>query len=332
VEGAVTPASPERAPDRRGAERTLDRRGAERVLVELLGLEREISELDYVRRSDAMDRVSDAARRLGELAWSEGILTRAAMELGASSEFDRVLFSAVDDAQIVPLAIWDADGRSAGDDALEALTHTRIRLEYPLVEYEVAKRQAAEVVVVASAGARTPRPLADVLGWESYVVARLVAAGEMIGLLHADATRSRRLVGALDAEVAGRYAEELSGVFERAVLRHTLELHRAELASALQWMGARLSRLEDANELMRPRTAGGVGAALVRTADTLTPRELDVLRLLARGNTNLAIARALVVREGTVKYHVKNILRKLGATSRADAVAKFVRGAGEAAR
>jgi DNA-binding NarL/FixJ family response regulator len=167
-----------------------------------------------------------------------------------------------------------------------------------------------------------------VLGWESYVVARLVAAGEMIGLLHADATRSRRLVGALDAEVAGRYAEELSGVFERAVLRHTLELHRAELASALQWMGARLSRLEDANELMRPRAAG---AALVRTADTLTPRELDVLRLLARGNTNLAIARALVVREGTVKYHVKNILRKLGATSRADAVAKFVRAAGEAA-
>jgi DNA-binding CsgD family transcriptional regulator len=323
VEGAVTPTSPERTPDRRGAER---------VLVELLALEREISELDYVRRSDALDRVSDAARRLGELAWSEGILTRAAMELGASSEFDRVLFSAVDDAQIVPLAIWDADGRSAGDDALEALTHTRIRLEYPLVEYEVAKRQAAEVVVVASAGARTPRPLADVLGWESYVVARLVAAGEMIGLLHADATRSRRLVGALDAEVAGRYAEELSGVFERAVLRHTLELHRAELASALQWMGARLSRLEDANELMRPRTAGGAGAALVRTADTLTPRELDVLRLLARGNTNLAIARALVVREGTVKYHVKNILRKLGATSRADAVAKFVRGAGEAAR
>ena len=39
----------------------------------------------------------------------------------------------------------------------------------------------------------------------------------------------------------------------------------------------------------------------------------------------LAIANALVVREGTVKYHVKNILRKLGATSRADAVARFVR-------
>ena len=55
-----------------------------------------------------------------------------------------------------------------------------------------------------------------------------------------------------------------------------------------------------------------------------------MLRLLARGNTNLAIATALVVREGTVKYHVKNILRKLGATNRADAVARYVRAGGSA--
>ena len=53
-----------------------------------------------------------------------------------------------------------------------------------------------------------------------------------------------------------------------------------------------------------------------------------MLRLLARGHTNREIANALVVREGTVKYHVKNILRKLGATSRADAVARFVRAGG----
>jgi DNA-binding NarL/FixJ family response regulator len=46
---------------------------------------------------------------------------------------------------------------------------------------------------------------------------------------------------------------------------------------------------------------------------------------MARGKTNRAIANALIVREGTIKYHVKNILRKLGATSRADAVARHAR-------
>ena len=53
-----------------------------------------------------------------------------------------------------------------------------------------------------------------------------------------------------------------------------------------------------------------------------------MLRLLARGQTNLEIAHALVVREGTIKYHVKNILRKLGATSRADAVSRYARAGG----
>ena len=108
-------------------------------------------------------------------------------------------------------------------------------------------------------------------------------------------------------------------MLERAVLRHTLELHRAELQSAVQWMGGRLSRLSEA-EAIGPRSEAGQ-----RMVQSLTPRELDVMRLLARGQTNLEIAAALVVREGTVKYHVKNILRKLGATSRADAVSRFVR-------
>src|ERR1700761_3049522 len=167
-------------------------RAAERVLVELLALEREISELEYVRRSDALDRVSDAARRLGELAWSEGILTRAAAELGACSEFDRVVFSETEGGVITPLAIWDADGTRAAEESLAALGKGRLRLEYPLLEYEVARRQAPEVVVVATARGRTPRPLADVLGWDSYVVAPVTAGGETIGLMHADATRSGR--------------------------------------------------------------------------------------------------------------------------------------------
>jgi DNA-binding CsgD family transcriptional regulator len=303
---------------------------AERTLVDLLGLEREVLELEYVRRMDALERSSDAVRRLGELPSTEGLLSRAVAELGASSEFDRVLISEVSDGRIVPLVIWDGADQPAAAAALAALADTTMPLEYPLLEVEVARHHEAAVVSVATAGARTPAPLARRLGWASYAVAAVVIAGETIGLLHADATASARTVDALDGEVAARYAEELSGVLERAVLRHTLELHRAELSSAVQWMGSRLSRLEDAAGLLHPQSGG---AGELHLADAITARELEVLRLMARGYTNLAIANALVVREGTVKYHVKNILRKLGATSRADAVARFVRaGAGGSAR
>ena len=301
----------------------IERIGGQRALTELLAIDRELRELAYVRRSDALEGVSEAARSVGDRA--NGLLTRAAAALGSGSDLDRVLISEIIDARLVPVTIWAGERQAEADAALVALAGAEIRLDYPLLEHEVARNHLPQVVAVAAAGARTPGPLARSLGWSSYAVAALTAGPETIGLIHGDATTSGRTADALDGEVLGRGAEELSWLLERAVLRHTLELHRAELAAAVQWLGTRLSNLQDSDGLVRPRTPDGGESIAI---ESLTPRELDVLRLLARGRTNQAIATELVVREGTVKYHVKNILRKLGATSRADAVARYVRAGG----
>ena len=300
-----------------------DAHALERALDECQQLERELIELEYVRRSDALERVRDAIRHVGEVGSPEGILDRAADQLGTSSQFDRVLISEVLDGALIPRAAWSREDPSAAQRALAELRRAPIVLEYPLIEEEVSRRQHAEIVSAGTAGSRTPQRLRGVLGWQAYVVAALTVDGKTVGLLHADAAASGRALDDLDREVALRFSEGLAGVFERAVLRDTLRRHRTELQSAVRWMSGRLSRLAADTAMSGPvAPAASIYAGAV---DALTPRELDVLRLMARGRTNAAIANALVVREGTAKYHVKNILRKLGATSRADAVSRYAR-------
>jgi DNA-binding NarL/FixJ family response regulator len=76
------------------------------------------------------------------------------------------------------------------------------------------------------------------------------------------------------------------------------------------------------SELAKP--APGASPA-DRDPDALTDRELDVLRLVVAGQRNKEIAGSLGISENTVKFHLRNILDKLHAQSRAEAVARAVR-------
>jgi len=60
-------------------------------------------------------------------------------------------------------------------------------------------------------------------------------------------------------------------------------------------------------------------------SDALTPREREVLRLLAHGLSNRQIARELVLSEKTVKAHVSGVLGKLGVADRTQAALHAVR-------
>ena len=64
----------------------------------------------------------------------------------------------------------------------------------------------------------------------------------------------------------------------------------------------------------------GRGAAASVPAEPLTPRETEVLRLMAAAYTNREIAAALGTAEGTVKIQVSNVLAKLAARDRTHAV------------
>jgi DNA-binding NarL/FixJ family response regulator len=63
----------------------------------------------------------------------------------------------------------------------------------------------------------------------------------------------------------------------------------------------------------------------VTQPEPLTPREIEVLELLAEGLPNKAIAERLRISDQTVKFHVSSISGKLGAANRTDAVRRAVR-------
>jgi DNA-binding NarL/FixJ family response regulator len=72
---------------------------------------------------------------------------------------------------------------------------------------------------------------------------------------------------------------------------------------------------------LEPQVAARIVALAGSPRATLTPREEDVLRLVAEGLPNKQIGRALGVTERTVKFHVSSLLQKLDAESRTQAVA-----------
>ncbi len=78
---------------------------------------------------------------------------------------------------------------------------------------------------------------------------------------------------------------------------------------------ARLVREYHAGAKARP-------AAIPRTGETLTPREVEILRLVAEGESNRSIGTRLSLAEDTVKSHVYRLFRKLDASSRTQAIAR----------
>jgi NarL family two-component system response regulator LiaR len=110
-------------------------------------------------------------------------------------------------------------------------------------------------------------------------------------------------------------------------------IQRALQAGAISYLLKNVSASELAEAIRgaqagRSTLAPEATAALIHAATRppqvvydLTPRELEVLALLAQGQSNPQIAKELVVSRSTVKFHVSSILSKLGVESRTEAVA-----------
>jgi DNA-binding NarL/FixJ family response regulator len=183
---------------------------------------------------------------------------------------------------------------------------------------------------------------------------RLLAAGAEILLAAGEREEARAVCDELeriarehDAEALGAMAAQARGALELAQgapqealgpLRRAAQAWQRlgdpyEAARARERIGRACQALGDADggrleleaaraEFARLGAAPDVARLEAGSQKTLlTPRELEVLRLVAAGKTNKAIARELALAEKTVERHLSNILGKLDVSSRAGAVA-----------
>jgi DNA-binding NarL/FixJ family response regulator len=172
--------------------------------------------------------------------------------------------------------------------------------------------------------------MADTTYARSYVAAPLTIQSQVVGFIHGDRYFHRGETTNFDRDVISAFAEGLSLAIERSTMKARLENLRAglrQLAGEPSDNSGTTHPFESASALSRITpiaSTSTTASSAEELEERLTRRELEIVRYLANGETNARIAARLVLSEDTVKTHVKHILRKLGASNRAEAVSKWL--------
>lgn len=168
-------------------------------------------------------------------------------------------------------------------------------------------------------------PAPNHVGYRHTRMPLRIAAGSLASLRN-DHEAAIRLFTA--TEGARHVYEPEASIVRRGLERALLALGAERFAAARE-RGLRLSPREIDAEVARVATGSGPAPVALRALpgmdDRLSPREWEVLALLAQGRTNQQIAEALFISQRTVERHVSHILAKLALGSRTAAVAYAIR-------
>ena len=265
-----------------------DQAGAARDAAEALGLFRQAG--DRLQVGELLDN-------LGAIELSAGDLDAAHRHLAESLDIFRALKSR-DGIAVVTFNLGLVKYLDGSPGAAEALFAESLDLARRMgLKRHVAYALLGLALAGRGGGGADP-------GWSARLHG--AAAQAMADLGHA--------VEPLEGRLADLDCQRLRAVMGAEAFDAEYSAGRVDLAGVLAALGPM-----DAAGAQPPAAAAG-GAVTV-----LTPRELDVLKLVAQGLSNRDIARRLVLSEHTVHRHLANILRKLDLPSRTAAAAWGVR-------
>ena len=261
----------------------------------------------------ALLRVGAALGRLRGAASVPALFSSATRALCERSGFARAAVFSLQGGTLVAESVYPADGN--GSQPYE--------LGPGLRETEVLRRRTAILVEDVSGD---PRAVGLLDGAGSFVAAPIICQEQAVGLLYADPGAMGEPLTELDRDTLAVFAEGFGHALERCMLSARLHAHADRVLALLRSTEASVSELGNYEVALgshavrvlaeKPQNSHGLHGLLTR-------RELEVVAMLAEGETNARIAQRLVVSEDTVKSHVKHILRKLGVHNRSQAVSCY---------
>jgi DNA-binding NarL/FixJ family response regulator len=262
-------------------------------------------------RRFAIDRglTSTLSDVMGEFRAASSVqeLVEQAPEAIAHLGFDRVLVSRIDKGVWLPEQMfvrrdpqWAADILQAGQGAPPTVD--------AIVEAEVVGRASTLVIEEVQTHPRVFRPIAVASRADNYGVVPVVVDDTVVGMVHVDCYFQQRSVQRRECDLLALAVENLAAHLHRLLVLDQLD-------AICQGRGRQWSA---------PVPASDPPTARPSRIPELTEREVDVIRLMAAGETNYRICRLLDITESTTKTHVSNILRKLDASNRAQAVSRWL--------
>ena len=264
----------------------------ERADEELTAAVDELGAIRPGREADPLVRLAELRRRQGRTRESEELLARAASH-SLHALVEGLLALDRGDAESAHDAAGRLLRRIGAADRFERVAGLELMVRAGVArgDLEAARRAAEEIAAIAAATPNAP-----------LRAAALLADGRIAA---ADG----------DAQSAGALIEDAADLLESAGAGYESALARLDLAAALRMArrDAPAARIESrAREMLAELGA----MAAMQPVGGLSPRETEVLRLVARGLSNQGIARELVLSVRTVERHVANVYAKIGAAGR----------------
>jgi DNA-binding CsgD family transcriptional regulator/GAF domain-containing protein len=298
-------------------------------------LEDEVRRHLHAERSERSANVERALTHLRRLSASAELLDRVCEQIVNRCDFTRSMLSRVDADHWYPWMVHYRGDPDSGHNFVRWMRGRSIAMEELTLERKLVADKRPELVLDAADDARSYQPLVVAGQLTSYVVSPIIAAGRVIGFLHADHGMTGREVDVDDRNVLWVFAEGFGRLYERVVLLERIRAQHRSVRDTFQIAETIAASVANADielefggtEAPRDEHDYDTPDAPAEIDELLTFREKEVLTLMVRGLPNAVIAERLVIKVGTVKSHVKHILRKLGAVNRAAAISKYL-GAG----